>query len=112
MRASHGQHELQLGEKTYTLKPTIACYEIIDDKFGGALGAIDALRSGGLNAATTIACAGIGTTSKGGKEHVKQAIFEAGVTNVAATLVQFLSTLAANPTGKEDDEEEGDSGKG
>lgn len=111
-RHQHGSIEVELGGKTYTLRTTIEAADKIDREFGGVMQAIDRVRSLSLAAVSRIVIIGIGTTSKGGQETLRQAVFDAGIANVGPAAVQFLLALV-NPGGtKVEDDGEIDEGNG
>lgn len=110
-RYLHGQVTLALGGTDYTLLPTPEAYDKIDREFGGIVQAIERVRSLSLHAVSRMVIIGIGTTSKGGQEKLKQLVFEAGVARVGPAIIEYLLALA-NPAGTEPDGEEAPEGNG
>lgn len=111
-RLSYGQVELQLGDETLTLKPTLAALEKIDDEFkvGGLREAINKVASMKLDAVAFIVCAGAALDQKASRE-IKEKIFRAGLLNVVGPVSDYLVSLM-NPTGRTAEEaSEGGEGK-
>lgn len=97
-RLSYGQVELQLGDETLTLKPTLAALEKIDRHFGSIREAIVQVGNLSLTAMVVVIVAGSGLVGEAAKE-VSEKVFRAGLVNVAAPLSDYLTVLL-NPSGR------------
>lgn len=105
-RATHGTIELEVGDKKYILKPTLAAYEKIEAQMGGVRQAMENCANMSIGSLTTIIGAASGIGSKEQKE-LKQAIFDEGTLNVLPKVTEYLMKLL-NPSGKDIEEEQGE----
>jgi hypothetical protein len=98
-RIDAGQVEVELGEQTYVLKPTLSAMLKIDRKFGSIRTAMEQCGALSLDAVSTVVAAGAGLGSREAGD-VPEAVFKAGVVNVATPVVEYLALLI-NPTGRD-----------
>lgn len=98
-RLDYGTVDVELGGKIYKLKPTANAARAIARAFGGLAGAEAAIIKLDTAAIETVVIAGIGTTSKGGQEKLRDMIFAAGYLNFVAPCREYLYCLS-NPSGE------------
>lgn len=101
-RHLHGTVELVLDDRTYKLRPTMDAADRIDREFGGIGPALERVRAMSVGAIANLVIIGVGTTSKGGKEKLKELVWQEGVAAVAPAVVEFLLGLL-DPSGKQAD---------
>lgn len=104
-RVDYGTVEITIGDETYTMTPTLDCVRKLKRwGLGSPLKAIEACREFEPDTLAIVVAAGAG---KGQKqfEPLAQAIHDAGVVNVTAEVIEFL-TMLLNPTGKDKTDEE------
>ncbi|WP_434771274.1 hypothetical protein [Pseudomonas entomophila] len=90
--ALYGTVTVQLGARTYTLKPTLDAALRIEARFGGLRGALEAMRLMSIAACADIVIAGAALKPE---EHtvVATQVFETGVSKVSAELTSFVAVL-------------------
>lgn len=104
-RLSYGQVELQLGDETLTLQPTLAALHKIDRAFGSLREASERVANLSLDALVTIITAGAGLDAQAAKA-LPERVFRAGILNLVGPVSEYLLVLM-NPAG-----EQGEEGKG
>lgn len=97
-RVDYGQVTFTLGDEEIVLKPTPDAHLQIEERWGGILQAIEAVRGISLSACTLVVCAGTNTKGKEVKP-IRDAIHNHGVPEVTVHVVEFLQLLM-DPTGK------------
>jgi hypothetical protein len=88
--------DLRVGEKTYTLSPTLDAMRKINRALGSVVQAAERARSLDFDALVTIIAAGAGISGK--SDALASEVFEAGVVNVVGPVADFLGVLL-DPTG-------------
>lgn len=107
-KTQYGTVSVTIGDEDYELKPTLKAALAIERHFGGLRNALTGLGSLSIDAAAAVITVGAGLERK--SEQVKQlpeAIFAAGVSDVAGQCVPYITALL-NPGDKKEDE--GDAG--
>lgn len=104
MSLSHGDIEVQLGDETYSLRPTLKAMKKIQSRFGGVRGAMDALTQ--LNSEHIAAIIAAGTDAlPRDVPAIEEAVFQQGITSATEQVVAYVVALM-NPSGdKEPDAE-------
>lgn len=93
----YGTVDVQLGDETYTLKPTLGAVRAIEAHFGGLRGASQALNALSVDGCAVIIAGGAGLTGKAA-EPVAEQVWQAGVVDVSIQLNAYLAALY-NPKG-------------
>ena len=102
-RTLHGTVEVQVGERTLVLQPTLKAVRAIESHFGGLRAASEGLRAVGLSAVTIVLAAGAGLEERD-TEGFAEEVWQHGAAELIPAATQYLYALY-NPRG-------GDSGKG
>lgn len=90
--ALHGTVTLVIGARTYILRPTLEAALLIETRFGGLRGALEAMRLMSIGASADIIVAGAGLQQSQHTE-VATGVFQAGVAKVSAELTAFITVL-------------------
>jgi hypothetical protein len=104
-----GQVEVDCGEETYTLKPTVKALRNINRRYGDFRTAIERVMRADFDAITYIIAEGA-SLSKKQAEAMQEQAFAAGLFNVSEPVAEYLSTLSngGRPLGDEPGEGDGE----
>lgn len=92
----HGTVAVTVGDKTYTLKPTLEAALKIEARFGGLRGALNALNALTIEGASFVIAAGARLKDDEVKG-LAERVFQSGITGITAQVVPYVSALL-NPT--------------
>jgi hypothetical protein len=101
----YGTTTVTVGETEYELEPTLHAVRKIEQRFGGLLPTLEALRGLNVDAVSHVIIAGASLTPKEARD-VPDAVFEAGVANVTAEVIPYIMALL-NPSDANPEEESG-----
>ena len=106
-RVDYGQVDLELGDETVALKPTLNALVKINKRFGSIREAVSEVQNLNFEAICYVVQEGAGLNPRQADE-LREAVFRTGLFNVMPQLCDYLTKLM-NPTGK--DEKDDDQGK-
>jgi len=102
-RLDYGTVDVEIGDETFTLKPTLECARQIKQAgLGGPIQAIKALQDFDADILAVVVAAGAGIGRKK-VDDLAEKIHTAGTINVAPKVIEFVGKLI-NPTGRDLDE--------
>jgi hypothetical protein len=104
-----GQVEVDCGEETYTLKPTVTAIRNINRRYGDFRTAIERVMRADFDAITYIITQGA-SLSKKQAEAMQEHVFAAGIFNVSESVAEYLSVLSNGGRPPGDEPSEGDDG--
>lgn len=103
-KTDYGTTDVEIGNKTYTLKFTLKAVRGIERHFGGIQGAMQELFKLGIGPVALIIALGAGLDYKRKDlEALEEAIFEEGLSNVNPKVINYVTKLL-NPSAKSDEE--------
>jgi len=103
-RTDYGSVDVEIGDETYTLRPTLNAMDKIGKQWPGGIGeALNGVSGLGARELAFVIAAGAGIGARLAKDLPEQ-IFAAGTVHLAAPVIEYL-TLLINPTGRDADEE-------
>lgn len=102
-RTLHGTIEVQVGDRSLVLQPTLKAVRAIESHFGGLRAASEGLRAVGLGAVTVILAAGAGLEERDAQGFAEE-VWQHGAAELIPVATRYLYALY-NPRG-------GDPGKG
>ncbi|WP_296270986.1 hypothetical protein [Pseudomonas sp. UBA6323] len=105
----YGSISVTVGETEYELEPTLHAVRMIEQRFGGLLPTLEALRGMNVDAVSHVIVAGASLSTKEARD-VPEAVFAAGVADVTAQVVPFVVALL-NPADAKGEEESGNTKK-
>ena len=110
-KLNYGCVEVEIGDKTYTLKPTIDAYDKIEGRFGPIIQMLETRSFTSRDAMCFVIAMGAGIGARGASD-IKQDMFASGTLNLLPKVTEYLMLLL-NPTGKElaDEPEESTEGE-
>lgn len=95
-----------VGDRDYTLKPTLGAVRKIEAMHGGLVPAFQMLSKGSVDGVTSIIAAGADLKKQEQIEALAEDVFQAGVQSVALDLIPYISFLL-KPSHKDDEPGEG-----
>lgn len=98
--ATRGWVNVELGDETLVLKPTLDALIKIERQFGGVRNAAERVQDLNLTILCQIIAAGAGLNKQEAKD-LPEKVFEAGIVTCAGPASEFLATLL-NPSGDDD----------
>lgn len=100
----HGTAEVQVGERTLVLKPTLKAVRFIESRFGGLRAASEGLRAVGVNAVAIVLAAGADLEGAD-LEELAGDVWQHGAAELVPAATKFLYALY-NPRGGEPGKEQ------
>lgn len=97
--------DLELGDKTYKLSPTLSALKKINRRYESLVTAMEAVKRLDFDAVCMIIGAGTNASQKQ-MEELESEIYQAGLVNVVGKVADFLGVLL-DPSGGEDEGEPG-----
>jgi len=102
-----GQVEVDCGEQTYTLKPTVKALRNINRRYGDFRTAIERVMRADFDAIAYVVQEGA-SLSKKQAEEMQEQVFAAGIFDVAEPVANYLTILANGGRDPGDEPSEGD----
>lgn len=109
-RLGAGNVDIEIGNETHTLRPTLRAAQTISRQTGGIRAAMEAVTNFDLDTMTTVVGLGLGLDGKALKE-LPERIYETGIGSLVAPLTRYLVILANGGRMPNDDDDEGGEGK-
>lgn len=94
--------EIDLGDETLTLTPTLRASTVIHNRMGGMTAAFKALNDMDFNAMTAIVVAGLPKLPDSEVKDLREKLYHFGIVNLIGPLAEFLSIV--NNGGKRPDD--------
>jgi len=101
-KTQHGTFTVTLEGEDYELRPTLAAYRQIQQRFGGLRGALEAIGKLNVDHLVAIIKAGAGLEKRDAKG-LDEAVFNQGIADVTEQVAPFLTALF-NPRGEGESE--------
>lgn len=100
----HGTAEVQVGDRTLVLKPTLKAVRFIESRFGGLRAASQSLHAVSVEAVALVIAAGAGIEGED-LEALTEEVWHQGAPQLTPSAIAFLSALY-NPRGGEPGKEQ------